>query len=106
LLDGAVFDRLPTGASLVHVGRGPQLIAEDLLRALDAGRLSEAVLDVVDPEPLPRDHPLWRHPRIRITPHIASMTQPTSAAEVVLENLRRFAAGELLVGEVDRALGY
>ena len=106
MLNGAVFDRLPIGASLVHVGRGPQLIAEDLRRALDAGQLSEAVLDVVDPEPLPEDHPLWRHPRIRITPHIASMTQPTSAAEVVLENLRRFAAGEPLVGEVDRALGY
>jgi glyoxylate/hydroxypyruvate reductase A len=106
LLDASLFARLPAGAALVHVGRGPQLVAEDLIAALDAGRLSEAVLDVTDPEPLPREHRLWRHPRIRITPHIASMTQPTSAAEVVLENLRRFEAGEPMIGLVDRARGY
>jgi glyoxylate/hydroxypyruvate reductase A len=73
---------------------------------LDAGRLSEAVLDVTDPEPLPPDDSLWTHPRVRITPHIASMTQPRTAALAVIENLRRFARGEALVGLVDRARGY
>ena len=106
LLDAALFERLPAGAALVHVGRGPQLVASDLIAALDSGRLREAVLDVTDPEPLPQAHPLWRHPRVHITPHIASMTQPTSAAEVVLENLRRFEAGEPLIGLVDRTRGY
>jgi glyoxylate/hydroxypyruvate reductase A len=106
LLNASLFERLPAGAALVHVGRGPQLVADDLIAALDAGRLSEAVLDVTDPEPLPQGHALWRHPRIRLTPHIASMTQPESAAEVVLENLRRFEAGEPMVGVVDRARGY
>jgi glyoxylate/hydroxypyruvate reductase A len=106
VLNASLFGRLPSGAALVHVGRGSQLVAEDLIRALDAGQLSEAVLDVADPEPLPQDHALWRHPRIRITPHIASVTQPESAAEVVLENLRRFEAGEPLVGAVDRSRGY
>ena len=86
-------------------GRGPQLVVPDLLAALDAGRLAEAVLDVTDPEPLPPEHPLWSHPRVRITPHIASMTQPASAARVVIDNLRRFARGEPLVGLVDRARG-
>lgn len=105
-LNAALFGRLPAGAALVHVGRGPQLVAADLLAALDAGRLSEAVLDVTDPEPLPPGHALWRHPRVRITPHIASMTQPTSAAEAVLENLRRFEANEPLIGLVDRVRGY
>ena len=105
-LDAALFARLPEGAALVHVGRGPQLVAADLIAALDAGRLREAVLDVTDPEPLPPAHALWRHPRVRITPHIASMTQPTSAAQVVLENLRRFESGEPLIGLVDRARGY
>lgn len=105
-LDASLFARLPAGAALVHVGRGPQLVAADLIAALDAGRLGEAVLDVTDPEPLPPEHALWRHPRIRVTPHIASMTEPQSAAEVVLENLRRFAAGEPMVGLVDRARGY
>ena len=105
-LNASLFGRLRPGAALVHVGRGPQLIADDLIRALDAGQLSEAVLDVADPEPLPHGHALWRHPRIRVTPHIASVTRPISAAEVVLDNLRRFEAGEPLVGAVDRSRGY
>jgi glyoxylate/hydroxypyruvate reductase A len=105
-LDAALFARLPAGAALVHVGRGPQLVVPDLIAALDAGSLSEAVLDVCDPEPLPSAHPLWAHERVRITPHIASMTQPASAARVVIDNLRRFARGEPLVGLVDRVRGY
>ena len=105
-LDAPLFSAMPAGASLVHVGRGPQLVANDLLDALDSGHLREAVLDVTDPEPLPSAHALWRHPNVRITPHIASMTQPLSAAEVVLDNLRRFAAGEPMLGLVDRTRGY
>jgi glyoxylate/hydroxypyruvate reductase A len=106
LLDARLFARLPAGAALVHVGRGAQLVAPDLLAALESGQIAEAVLDVTEPEPLPPDAALWRHPHVRITPHIASMTQPASAAEVVIDNLRRFAAGEPLVGLVDRTRGY
>ena len=106
LLDRRLFDALPRGAALVHVGRGPQLVAADLLAALDSGQLAEAVLDVTDPEPLPADAALWGHARVRITPHIASMTQPDSAAAVVLDNLRRFEAGEKPIGLVDRFKGY
>ena len=105
-LDDKVFARLPRGASLVHVGRGPQLQTADLLAALDSGQLSEAVLDVTEPEPLPAAHPLWAHERVRITPHIASMTRADTAARVVIDNLRRFARGETLLGLVDRARGY
>ena len=105
-LNAALFAHCPKGASLVHVGRGPQLVAHELLQALDAGHLAEAVLDVTDPEPLPSDHALWTHPRVRITPHIASMTQPQTAARVAIANLRRFARGEPLVGLVDRTRGY
>jgi glyoxylate/hydroxypyruvate reductase A len=106
MLNAALFSKLPRGASLVHVGRGPQLVSADLLHALDASQLAEAVLDVTDPEPLPSDHPLWQHPRVQITPHIASMTQPQTAARVVIDNLRRHARGEALVGLVDRVRGY
>jgi glyoxylate/hydroxypyruvate reductase A len=106
LLNAALFAKLPKGASLVHVGRGPQLVTSDLLDALDAGHLAEAVLDVTDPEPLPHDHRLWSHPRVRITPHIASMTQPQTAARVAIDNVRRFVRGEPLVGLVDRRRGY
>ena len=105
-LSTGAFAKLPRGASLVHVGRGPQLVAADLVKALDEGQLAEAVLDVTDPEPLRDDDPLWSHPRVRITPHIASMTEPHSAARVTIDNLRRFARGEPLVGLVDRARGY
>jgi glyoxylate/hydroxypyruvate reductase A len=105
-LDRKLFARLPRGASLVHVGRGPQLVTADLLAALDSGGLGEVVLDVTDPEPLPAGHPLWAHERVRVTPHIASMTQAATAARVVIDNLRRFARGEALVGLVDRTRGY
>lgn len=106
VLNAGLFSQLPRGAALVHVGRGPQLVEADLLAALALGQLSEAVLDVTDPEPLPPRHAFWRHPRIQLTPHIASMTQPLSAAAVVIDNLRRFAAGEPMVGLVDRTRGY
>ncbi|MEP7070245.1 MAG: glyoxylate/hydroxypyruvate reductase A [Usitatibacter sp.] len=106
ILDARVFDALPKGAALVNVARGPHLVSEDLLRALDDGRLSAAILDVTDPEPLPQDHPLWTHPRVILTPHVASQSQPETSAAAVLENVQRHRRGEPLVGIVDRARGY
>lgn len=106
LLDADLFAALPPGAALVHVGRGPQLVAADLIAALDSGQLGDAVLDVTDPEPLPPQHPLWQHPNVWITPHIASVTRPESAAAAVLENLRRHQDGEPLLGRIDPRRGY
>lgn len=105
-LNAGLFARLPHGAALVHVGRGPQLDASALIAALDSGHMSAAVLDVTAPEPLPQDHPLWRHPRIAITPHVASVTQSHTAARSVIENIRRHQIGQPMVGLVDRARGY
>lgn len=106
ILSRNLFERLPPGAVLVNVGRGGHLVEPDLLDALESGRLSAAFLDVFDTEPLPAGHPFWRHPRIMVTPHIASMTQAETSAEVVLDNLRRHREGLPLIGLVDRRRGY
>jgi len=106
ILGRRVFDALPKGAAIVNAARGGHLVSGDLLAALDAGQISAAVLDVTDPEPLPEDHPLWLHPRVIITPHVASQSQPETSAAAVLENVRRHRRGEPLVGLIDRSRGY
>jgi glyoxylate/hydroxypyruvate reductase A len=106
ILNADLFARLPRGAGLVNVGRGPHLIEADFLAALDSGTLSGAVLDVSDPEPLPAGHPFWSHPRILLTPHNASMTTPDTAVDYVLDVIARHRRGEELPGLVDRTRGY
>jgi glyoxylate/hydroxypyruvate reductase A len=106
ILGAEVFTALPRGASVINVGRGGHLDAEALLAALDSGQLSRAILDVTEPEPLPPEHAFWRHPRVFLTPHVASMTQPQTAAPVMLANLRRHQRGEPLQDVVDRDRGY
>lgn len=106
LLNADLFSRLPQGAGLIHTGRGPQLNHEDLISALASGQLSGAVVDVTDPEPLPAGHAFWSHPRILLTPHVASVTQPHSAAKAVIDNIKRLRAGLDPIGLVDRRRGY
>ena len=106
ILCARLFAALPRGAGLVNAGRGSHLVEDDLIPALDSGQLSGAALDVFREEPLPPDHPFWHHPRILVTPHIAGITNPRTAAAIVLDNIRRFEAGRPLRNEVDRAQGY
>jgi len=106
ILNREVFSALPRGASVVNAGRGGHLVQEDLLAALNSEQVSAAVLDVCDPEPLPSDHPFWRHPRVLLTPHVAGMTQPETAVAAVLDNIRRHREGRPLNGLVDRSRGY
>ncbi len=106
ILNAELFNQLPQGASLVQVGRGKHLQHDHLLAALDSGQLSAAVIDVTSPEPLPVGHRFWQHPAIWLTPHIASQTQPESAVQALLDNLRRFERGETMTGVVDRERGY
>jgi glyoxylate/hydroxypyruvate reductase A len=106
ILNRDLFARLPRGAKLVNVGRGGHLVADDLIEALDRSVLSAAVLDVVQPEPLPAGHPFWTHSRILLTPHNASMTAPETAVEFVLDTIGRHRRGESLPGLVERERGY
>lgn len=106
ILNARMFSALPAGAMLVNVGRGGHLVQDDLLAAIDGGRLSAAMLDVTDPEPLPSGHPFWQHEKILLTPHIASMTYPEKAVRFVLGTIARHRRGEALPGLVDRARGY
>ncbi|UWQ17609.1 glyoxylate/hydroxypyruvate reductase A [Jannaschia sp. M317] len=92
---------MPPGAVLINPGRGALIDDDALLAALD-GHLGHATLDVFRVEPLPRAHPFWAHPRVTVTPHIASTTRPASAARVIAENIRRGQAGEPLLHVVDR----
>ncbi|CAN7418323.1 glyoxylate/hydroxypyruvate reductase A [Pseudoduganella sp. LjRoot289] len=106
ILSKPLFDQLPQGATVINVGRGGHLMQEDLLQALDQGQLGGAVLDVCEPEPLPPGHPFWTHPKVVLTPHIASMTQPETAVDAVVDNIRRHREGLPMTGLVDRASGY
>lgn len=105
ILNADLFAALPAGAAIINVGRGGHLVGADLIAALD-GHLSAAVLDVFDAEPLPPEDPLWSHPRIWLTPHIASTSQPEGGAEAVIANIHRDRRGEKLVGLVERHRGY
>ncbi|MRV71730.1 glyoxylate/hydroxypyruvate reductase A [Duganella sp. FT92W] len=106
ILSTPLFDQLPRGATVINVGRGGHLVQQDLLQALDAGQIGGAILDVCEPEPLPPDHPFWSHPKVVLTPHIASMTQPETAVEAIVDNIRRHQAGLSMNGLVDRTRGY
>lgn len=106
ILDAKLFGLLPQGAAVINVGRGGHLVEADLLSALDSGRLSGAMIDVLDHEPPHPDHPFWHHPRILMTPHIASMTRPESGAAFVLETIERHRKGFPIEGLVSPGRKY
>jgi glyoxylate/hydroxypyruvate reductase A len=106
LINADFLARLPAGAGLVNLARGAHVVDADLLQALDAGHLAHAVLDVFATEPLPLDHRFWHHPRVTVLPHVAALTDPRTACEVVADNVRRLARGEPLLHLVDRQRGY
>lgn len=107
LFDAAMFANFKEGAYLINVGRGGTIVTEALVEALASGRIAGAGLDVTDPEPLPSDHALWQLPNVIITPHVSARGFDREVLRfVIIENLRRYTAGEALLNEVDPARGY
>ena len=106
LCDSSFFANCKPGAVLINSGRGALIAEDDLIAALDSGRLSNATLDVFRKEPLPADHPFWTHPKVSVWPHIASETRSATASRVIAENVRRGEQGEPFLYMVDRDRGY
>jgi len=105
-LDAQAIASMPEGAVVLNPGRGALIDDAALLAGLDSGHLAQATLDVFRTEPLPPEHPFWAHPKVTVTPHIASDTRPPSASRVIAENVRRGEAGEPFLHVVDRDAGY
>src|SRR5215472_6735007 len=102
------FDLMKKGSFFVAVSRGGLYDTPSLVKALDSRKLAGAGLDVTDPEPLPKGHPLWKFPNVVITPHIAGRSDGENARyeTLYIENLKRFAVGEPLLNVVDKEKGY
>ena len=97
---------LAKNAVIINPGRGTLIDEKVLLKSLDDGKLAHATLDVFRQEPLPADHPFWQHPKITVTPHIASETKPETASQVIAANIRRFEKGKPLRYQVNFETGY
>jgi phosphoglycerate dehydrogenase-like enzyme len=102
------FATLKPTAYFLNVGRGKSVVTADLITALSTHKIAGAGLDVVDPEPLPADSPLWHLPGVLITPHVSADTSVTAQQRTALlrENLRRYAAGDPMLSVVDVERGY
>jgi len=108
LFDASLLARAKPGAHLINVARGSVVDQQALIAALDAGQLDFATLDVTEPEPLPDGHPLYTHPRVRLTPHVSSnyLLVRDRLRDKVSEDLKRFVRGEAPSDIVDRIRGY
>jgi glyoxylate/hydroxypyruvate reductase A len=94
------------GPVLINAGRGGLQIDADIVAALEAGKLYAASLDVFETEPLPATSPLWRHPRVVVTPHNAAESAPAAIARYALHQMRAHKVGDVLENVVDRQRGY
>jgi len=106
LLNRATLSQLRSGAYLINIARGRHVVDEDLLALLDSGHIAGATLDVFRTEPLPAEHPYWRHPRVTVTPHIAGRTMLQDTVQQIVANIAALQKGEPIAGLVDRARGY
>ena len=108
MIDRSAIDRMKDGVWIVNIARGAVVDTEALVDALDTGKVGTAFLDVTEPEPLPAGHPLWDRDDVFITPHMAGRAELSAERrfELIVENMRRFGAGEPLLNVVDKEAGY
>lgn len=106
ILNARRIAQMPLDACLINAGRGQLIDHVALLESLNAGLLRHATMDVYDVEPLPVNDPYWTHPRVTVTPHIASVTRPETSSKALIQQIARHLRGEPFLHVVDRARGY
>ncbi len=106
IINEALLNQLVDQSYLMNLARGVHLVEPDLLKALDSGKLKGAMLDVYSREPLPEESPLWRQPRVAMTPHVAAVTRPAEAVAYISHTIGEIEKGNPVTGQVDRQRGY
>lgn len=106
ILNGRTLGMLPDGACVINAARGQHVVVADLLAAIDAGHIAAATLDVFDIEPLPQESPVWTHPKVLVTPHVASFPNRAARARFVADAIRAFAADGTVLNRFDPDRGY
>lgn len=106
LLNGERLDQLPSGCCLINVARGQIIDEQALIERLRTGQIGYATMDVFDTEPLPKESPLWSMDNVLITPHLASVALPRSAAKQIVQNIRRVQNGETPLHQIEPERGY
>ena len=106
VLNASVLGKIKKGGCVINLARGGHLVDGELIAALDSGHLAHAYLDVFEPEPLPADNALWRHPKVTLTPHAAALTDARTAVPRIVENIERLRSGRPLLNVVDVERGY
>lgn len=106
IIDHKLINQLADDAYIMNIARGGHLVEKDLLAALDSKKVKAAMLDVFVQEPLPIENPLWLHPRVGITPHIAAFTRPDEATDYIVKTINQIEAGGQPSGQVQLDRGY
>jgi len=97
---------LPRGSVVINAGRGQHLVVEDLLELLDENHLRGAVIDVFEQEPLPKEHQLWQHPKVMMTPHSSAQSEYPPCVKKIGNTLQAIIDNKNPSGLVDRCRGY
>ncbi len=106
IINAQLLNQLADQSYVMNLARGVHLVEEDLIQALNNGKLKGAMLDVYSKEPLPADSPLWTHPRVAMTPHVAAVTRPAEAVAYISRTISGIEKGDAVAGQVDRQRGY